>query len=213
MTSSPSDTETNETDGQETEPTEPEAHPLQEFADRVADAVGGQAEIGFDTVKVRVPADSWVDAHRTARDRLDMVFFSWLSAIDWSNEVDVGDPPAEEVEQRIELLSALSDVTDGRLVVLSTELASDSPEIPTLVDVYAGANWHEREAYEMFGIQFQGHPNLIHLYLPDAFLGHPLRKTYPLLSREVKPWPGKVDVEAMPETEDSDEPSTENPEA
>lgn len=215
MTSSPSDTETQETEGQETEPTEPETHPLQEFADRVADAVGGQAEIGFDTVKVRVPADSWVDAHRTARDQLDMVFFSWLSAIDWSNEVDVGDPPAEEVEERIELLSGLSDVTDGKLVVLSTELASESPEIPTLVDVYAGANWHEREAYEMFGIQFQGHPNLIHLYLPDAFLGHPLRKTYPLLSREVKPWPGKVDVEAMPETEEasSDEPSTENPEA
>lgn len=215
MTSSPSDTETRETDGQETEPSEPEVHPLQEFADRVADAVGGMAEIQFDTVKVKVPPDSWVDAHRTARDQLDLVFFSWLSAIDWCNEVDVGDPPDEEVEERIELLSALSDVTDGRMVVLSTELASQSPEIPTLVDVYAGANWHEREAYEMFGIHFAGHPNLIHLYLPDAFLGHPLRKTYPLLSREVKPWPGKVDVEAMPEEEEapSDEPSTENPEA
>jgi NADH-quinone oxidoreductase subunit C len=68
----------------------------------------------------------------------------------------------------------------------------------------------------MFGIDFSGHPNLSALYLPDAFEGNPLRKSFPLLSREVKPWPGKVDVEGMPEeqsSEPSDEPSTENPEA
>lgn len=212
MTSSPSETETQETQGQETEAAEPEAHPLQEFADRVAEAVGGTAEIEFDTVKVRIPPDLWVEAHRIARDQLDLVFFSWLSAIDWSNEVEVGDPPDEEVEEKIELLSALSDVTDGNLVVMSTDLPTESPQIDTLVEVYVGAEWHEREANEMFGIDFVGHPNLIHLYLPDAFVGNPLRKSYPLLSREVKPWPGKVDVEAMPEGDD-DEPSTENPES
>lgn len=215
MTSSQSDTETQQAEGQETGGAEPEAHPLQEFADRIAENVGGTADIQFDTVKVRVPAESWVEAHRVARDELDLVFFSWLSAIDWSNQVDVGDPPDEEVEERLELLSGLSDVTDGNIVIMSTDLPSDSPEIPSLVDVYAGAEWHEREAFEMFGIIFAGHPNLIHLYLPDAFIGNPLRKSYPLLSREVKPWPGKVDVEAMPATEEdsSDEPSTENPEA
>jgi NADH:ubiquinone oxidoreductase subunit C len=57
----------------------------------------------------------------------------------------------------------------------------------------------------MFGIDFRGHPNLVKLYLPDAFEGHPLRKSYPLLSRELKPWPGAVDVEGMP--------SVQNPEA
>ena len=198
MTSSPSETETT---------------PLQEFADRVARAVGGVADIQFATAKVKVPADSWVGAHQTARDELDLVFFSWLSAIDWSNQVEVGDPPSEEVEERIELLSALSEVNEGNLVILSTDLPVDSPQIPTLVEVYAGANWHEREAYEMFGIDFAGHPNLQHLYLPESFVGHPLRKSYPLLSREVKPWPGKVDVEAMPDKNGSEEPSTENPEA
>lgn len=194
-------------------PSETDVHPLQEFADRVARAVGGTADIQFDTVKVRVPADSWVSAHQTARDDLDLVFFSWLSAIDWSNDVQVGDPLGEEVEERLELLSALSNVTDGSLVVLSTDLAPESPEISSLVGVYAGANWHEREAHEMFGIKFDGHPNLIHLYLPESFIGNPLRKSYPLLSREVKPWPGTVDVEAMPEKNGSDEPSTENPES
>jgi NADH-quinone oxidoreductase subunit C len=213
VTSSPSDTETPETEAQESEPSETEAHPLQEFADRVAQALGGSADIQFDTVKVTVAADAWVTAHQSARDDLDLVFFSWLSAIDWSNDVAAGDPLGEEVEERIELLSALSNVTDGDLVILSTTLPSKEPTIPTLVEVYAGANWHEREAYEMFGIHFEGHPNLIHLYLPDSFIGNPLRKSYPLLSREVKPWPGTVDVEAMPSANGSDEPTTENPES
>ena len=50
----------------------------------------------------------------------------------------------------------------------------------------------------MYGIVFDGHPSLRHLYLPSEFEGHPLRKDFPLLAREVKPWPGLVDVEPMP---------------
>ena len=66
------------------------------------------------------------------------------------------------------------------------------------VPVYPGADWHEREAWEMYGFVFDGHPSLRHLYLPSEFEGHPLRKDFPLLAREVKPWPGLVDVEPMP---------------
>ncbi len=174
----------------------------------VAETVGGSASVASGTIKVKVPADTWVEVHTRARDVLGLVFFSWLSAIDWANEVEAGDPPGEEVEERIEVLSTLGDMAEGRRVTFSTDLPRDKPTIASLVDVYAGANWHEREAAEMYGIQFKGHPNLEHLYLPDAFVGNPLRKSYPLLSREVKPWPGTVDVEAMPA-----EPSTENPEA
>ena len=57
----------------------------------------------------------------------------------------------------------------------------------------------------MFGINFRGHPNLAHLYLPSEFEGHPLRKDYPLLARRVKPWPGIVDVELMPGQDDADD--------
>jgi len=60
----------------------------------------------------------------------------------------------------------------------------------------------ERETFDMFGIDFAGNPNLSPIYLPEGFIGHPLLKSYPLLSREVKPWPGDVDVEDMPEDED-----------
>ena len=201
MTSSPSETSTT-------------ADPLQDFAEAVAAAVGGQAEVQFDTVKVKVPVESWVDAHTKARDELDLAFFSWLSAIDWSNEVEAGDPLNEEVDEHFEVLTTVADLTEGKRVTFSTRLSKDSPRVPSLVEVYAGADWHEREAYEMFGIDFDGHPNLVHLYLPESFMGNPLRKSYPLLSREVKPWPGTVDVEAMPEKPDApEEPSTENPEA
>jgi NADH-quinone oxidoreductase subunit C len=197
VTSSPSETETT-------------THPLQEFADRVAGVVGGSAAITFDTVKISVGSDDWVSAHTAVRDDLDLVFFSWLSAVDWANEVKAGDALSDEVEERIELLTTVADLTEGHRVTFSTDLTKDSPSIASLVNVYSGANWHEREAAEMFGIEFIGHPDPGPLYLPESFIGNPLRKSYPLLSREVKPWPGDVDVEPMP---DRDEPSTENPEA
>lgn len=216
MTSSPSDTQTEAAEANAEAAT---PHPLQEYADFVAETVGGEANIVFDTVKVEVDSGDWVSALTTARDVLGLIFFSWLSAVDWSSEVEVGDPYPEEVEDRIELLATVSDISEGRRVTFSTTLPKESPSIPSLVGVYAGANWHERESYEMFGIDFEGHPNLAHLYLPDSFQGNPLRKSYPLLSREVKPWPGTVDVEAMPGGEEEDEedasdaPSEENPEA
>jgi NADH-quinone oxidoreductase subunit C len=61
----------------------------------------------------------------------------------------------------------------------------------------------------MFGFTFNGHPNLIKLYLPGAFEGNPLRKDFPLIARRVKPWPGIVDVEPMPGTDDGDDAESE----
>ena len=185
------------------------ASALEEFADRVAGAVGGRAEVAHGTAKVRVTPSAWKDALTVTSGELGLMFLSWLSAIDWTNEVAVGDEPGEPVEERYELLCAVSDLSDGNLAIISTDLDHDSPSIESVIDVYPGANWHEREAAEMFGIDFVGHPDLTKLYLPDSFEGHPLRKNFPLLSREVKPWPGKVDVEDMPENGAG--PSTENP--
>ncbi|HEY7564255.1 MAG TPA: NADH-quinone oxidoreductase subunit C [Acidimicrobiia bacterium] len=188
--------------------------PLADLAATVAAAVGGQATFAFGTAKVRVPVSSWTESLRIARDDHALVFFSWLSAIDWSNQVEVGDALTETVEERIELLAAVGDLTSGNLIIFSTNLDKESPVVESLVGIYPGANWHEREAHEMFGIEFRGHPQLQKLYLPDGFLGNPLRKSFPLLTREVKPWPGKVDVEGLPGAGDDDGgPSEENPEA
>ena len=176
------------------------------------EAVGGlSATTDHDTIKVKVEASAWADAIRTARDEIGLPYLSFISAIDWSNDVSIGDPPAEEVEERFEMLCAIGD-TDGHLVIFSTDLPKDEPTIGSLTDVFHGAEWHEREAKEMFGITFTGLANTEHIYLPEGFVGHPLQKSYALLAREVKPWPGDVDVEDMPEVA-GDGPSTENPEA
>lgn len=180
---------------------------METYAAAVADAVGALSwSTNFATVKVVVAPDEWVNSLRTAKTDLGLVFFSFLSAIHWANDVEVGDPPAETVDERIEVLAAVGDLSDGRLVHFSTALPVDGAALATLTTVYAGANWHEREAAEMFNIDFVGHPQLEKLYLPSEFEGHPLRKSFPLLSREVKPWPGMVDVEGMP---DSTEPAEE----
>ena len=168
-----------------------------EAAEHFAGIVGStRFSSDLETAKVFVPTEQWVEAHRALKAHLP--FFSFLSAVDWANERAVGDPAEAPVEERYEILSRLSDVTEGNAVILVTQVPKDAARIPTLVGVFGGANWHEREAAEMFGIVFEGHPNTDHLYLPDGFEGHPLRKTFPLLSREVKPWPGTVDVEGLP---------------
>ncbi len=173
--------------------------------DAVETAETGEAAAPAAAETVRVPREDWVARVTAARDE-GYDFFSWLSAIDWAREVAVGDPveSPDELDERYEVLCALSTVVDDRYLLLSTDVPKDDAVLDTLVGVFGGAAWHEREAHEMFGIDFRGHPRLLKLYLPDAFEGFPLRKSYPLLSREVKPWPGLVDVEDMPSTENTE---------
>lgn len=91
----------------------------------------------------------------------------------------------------------------GIIVKVDVPPVDADPHLPgaigTIVAIYPGADWNEREVHEMYGIGFEGNPNLRNLYLPTGFEGYPLRKDYPLLARHVKPWPGIVDVEAMPD--------------
>ena len=175
------------------------------LAERVAELAGADSwSADFGNAKVRIDQSRWVEAITDVRDGAGLHFFSFLSAVDWSNEVAVGEPLEETVEERYEILVRLSSARNNDAVTLSTDISKTDPRLPTLVGVFGGANWHEREASEMFGIEFEGHPNLSNLYLTDEFEGHPLRKSYPLLSREIKPWPGMVDVEDMPSTENTE---------
>ena len=89
-------------------------------------------------------------------------------------------------------------------ITLKADVPDDTLRVGTWTGSFAGADWHEREAWEMFGIEFEGHPGLRNMYLPSGFEGHPLRKDFPLLARLVKPWPGIVDVEPMPSDDSED---------
>ncbi len=106
-------------------------------------------------------------------------------------------------ETRFQMLLSLHSRKHKVTLTIKADLP-DSPEstfsVETIRDVFLGADWHEREAHEMFGIGFDGHPNLQPIYLPTDFEGNPLRKDFPLLAREVKPWPGVVDIEEIPES-------------
>ena len=98
---------------------------------------------------------------------------------------------------RFQVFARLVSIADKRGVVLKADLDAADPRVASIQKLYPGANWHEREAWEMYGFGFDGHPDLKHIYLPGAFEGHPLRKDFPLLAREVKPWPGLTSVEPI----------------
>jgi NADH-quinone oxidoreductase subunit C len=98
-------------------------------------------------------------------------------------------------EDGMEVVTHLHSTSLGHDARVKVRLPADDPVCPTISDLYATANWHEREASEMFGIRFEGHPLPVKLLLPEPFDGHPLRKDFPLMSREAKPWPGAVEGE------------------
>ena len=167
-----------------------------------------------DDLWVRVRTDAWRAAGLALRDVVGCDYFCFLSAIDWmpspyGRGEDDPTQPAPERDMTIKQgytggetrMQVFARTYSTRLHVGVT-VKADVPDAEMVVDswipVYAGANWHEREAHEMFGIGFAGHPDLRNMYLPTGFEGHPLRKDFPLLSRIVKPWPGIVDVEPLP---------------
>ncbi|GAA4782565.1 NADH-quinone oxidoreductase subunit C [Streptomyces sanyensis] len=137
------------------------------------------AERSHDLLTVDVPPQEWLRALRTARSTLGCTFFDWLSAVD---EPGTGFRVCAHV-------AALGRGTVRRLL-LRTTVPHDAPSLPTAVGVYAGADWHERETHEMFGVDFTGHPHLHPLLLPEGFEGHPLRKDFVLAARVAKAWPG-----------------------
>ncbi len=196
----------------------------------LGDAVVGHHLMPGTDLWVRVCTEAWGDLAAYLRERQRFRFFGWLSAIDWmpspygrsldSNVDNILEPPdaskvAETVtgfaggDTRFQVMARVHNLSTNLGLTVKADVADDALTVGTWTNTFPGAEWHEREAWEMFGLNFAGHPGLRHLYLPGEFEGYPMRKDYPLLARLIKPWPGIVDVEPMP---GSDEPSTENPE-
>ena len=128
---------------------------------------------------VDVPVARWWAAVGAARDPggLGCDFFDWLSAVD-------------ELADGFTVVAHLWSSRRRYGVLLRARVPLDNPVIESVVDLFPGANWHERETYEMFGISFARHPNLRPLLLPPGFEGSPLRKEFVLASRVAKAWPG-----------------------
>jgi NADH-quinone oxidoreductase subunit C len=142
---------------------------------------GVSTEITHGQLCADVGPYDWVEALTMARDGLGCTYFDWLSGVD---DLD-RDPPG------ITIVTHLYSPAQRHQLLLRTRVTDFS--LSTATGVYPGANWHERETHEMFGVVFDGHPNLIPLLLPDGFEGTPLRKDFVLASRVAKQWPGEVD--------------------
>jgi len=138
---------------------------------------GATAEESYGMVTVDVPADGWVAALTHARDGLGCTFFDWLTAVD-------------ELDDGFSVVAHVWSLAQRRHLLLRTRVPREDPRLATATGVFRGASWHERETYEMFGVYFEGHPNLVTLLLPEEFEGHPLRKEFVLAARAAKPWPG-----------------------
>ncbi|MFZ4583637.1 MAG: NADH-quinone oxidoreductase subunit C [Acidimicrobiia bacterium] len=194
---------------------------LSRLQSELGDAIVADAD-SFGTLEVRVAPDAWRRAAEVAKSALDCDYLSFVSAIDWmpapkeGGDDTSGDTssPVQPTEQtpgltgasgRFQVFAHVESTRHHYGITLKTDVDDQQPQAQSWVEVYPGADWHERECWEMFGIDFDGHPDLRKLYLPFEFEGHPLRKDFPLLARVVKPWPGLVDVEPMPGEEVAEE--------
>jgi NADH-quinone oxidoreductase subunit C len=119
-----------------------------------------------------VKREKLVDVARTLRDNPKLQFEMCLGV----NGVHYPDQTDRELHAVYPLLS----MTHNRRMRLEVAAPDSDPHIPSLVEVYPGNNWHERETFDMFGIIFDGHAGLTRILMPDDWDGHPQRKDYPL---------------------------------
>ena len=136
------------------------------------------------TVVTVVPG-RYRDLVRFLRDEPDFAcdYCDFTGGVDWGPEGG------------FQVITHLFSTTHHHGVRVKVPLPFDKPVCPTISDLFPTSNWHERETREMFGIEFEGHPQPVKLLLSEPFEGHPLRKDFPLMSREAKPWPGAVEGE------------------
>lgn len=139
-----------------------------QFGERISETSSYR---GDDTALVK--ADSWLEIATFLKNDPEcaMKMFTDLTAVDY--------PEREPEEPRFEVVLVVRSLARNDRIVLKTRVA-DGQSLPTLTKVWAGTDWGEREVYDMFGIKFEGHPDLRRILLYEEFVGYPLRKDYPI---------------------------------
>jgi NADH-quinone oxidoreductase subunit C len=121
-------------------------------------------------VHVMISAEQIVDALTFLRDEHQFSLLSAMTAVDyWPQE-----------NPRFHLVYQLTSLTENLSVQLRVPVNGNQPKVPTATRVFEVANWREREIFDMFGIEFEGHPDPRRILMPEDWEGHPLRKDYPL---------------------------------
>ncbi len=164
----------------------------------LSEALGGRVLAITDfrgDLAITVDRRAWVEAARLLRDHpeLDYKMFLDLCAVDYLDK--------EDRPERFEVVLHLYSVSGKHHCRLKTPVPEAEPRLPTLTEVFKGTNWFEREAWDLFGVVFDGHPNLARLLTHDAFEGHPLRKDYPRSRRHVLKTAKKLLLDVPPDSE------------
>jgi len=136
----------------------------------------GKDKISYSPPQILIAAEDIAEVARFALDEPDLRFDSLMSLA----AVDRG--------ETFSVVYHLHSMTHRHKIAFRVDVARVNPVVPTVSDVWRTAEWHEREAFDLMGIQFAGHPDLRRILLPDDWVGHPLRKDYkmPLFYRGMK---------------------------
>ena len=138
-----------------------------EFNDAIEKVVVDRGELTLHIKRARL-----FDVAKTLRDTETLRFEVCLGV--------AGVHYPEDKDRELHAVYELLSMTHNRRLRLEVSAPESDPRVPSLVEVWAGTNWHERETYDMFGIIFDGHPALTRILMPDDWPGHPQRKDYPL---------------------------------
>jgi NADH-quinone oxidoreductase subunit C len=127
----------------------------------------------FGDDEIRVAPGDWLAAAQFVRGEAELAcdHFGDLTAVDY--------PEREPDEPRFEVVFRARSTAKRHRIAVRTRVA-DGAELDSLAHVWLGANWAEREVYDMFGLRFRGHPDLRRILMYEEFVGHPLRKDYPI---------------------------------
>jgi NADH-quinone oxidoreductase subunit C len=150
-----------------------------------------EATTGIDMVTLTVPASSIAGVLELLRDDFSFEMLMDITAVDWL-------PREPRYDVHYQLLS-LGNY--GRIRVKVQLEGTEAPEIPSVTGVWPAANWLEREVFDFFGIVFTGHPDLKRILMPDEWIGHPLRKDYPVggVPVEYRIEPAYIGANVVPE--------------
>lgn len=132
----------------------------------------------LDQVRVHVPAAQSFAALRSLRDEGGFAFLSELGAVDYLKY-----PGTRAGKSRFEVHYCLLDQRTSDRLIVKVGVGDPDPALDSVVPLWLGADWMEREVYDMYGIRFDGHPDLRRILMPDEFTAYPLRKDYPLRGR------------------------------
>ena len=143
---------------------------LEKIVQDLQERFGSSIEEFRDEVHVFVKPEQIVDALTLLRDKYEFELLSAQTATDYW----------PQMTPRFHVIYQLTSLAKNLSVQLRVPVDGDQPKVPTATRVYDVANWRERELIDMFGIQFEGHPDPRRLLLPEDQDGHPLRKDFPL---------------------------------